>query len=72
MMKIKGEKKMKLFFVFWKVFHVRDFLSFTLLGIFWGFSLHYKVCLGVSTNVGQFIHFNNSKLPTLVEQFQGT
>lgn len=62
MMKIKGEKKMKLFFIFWKVFHVRDFLSFTLLGIFLG-GFHYKVCLGVSTNVGQFIHFNNSKEP---------
>jgi hypothetical protein len=34
MMKIKGEKKFKLFFIFWKVFHFRAFLGFALLGIF--------------------------------------
>ncbi len=38
-MKIKVEKKLKLFFIFWKVFHVKDFLGLTLSGIFGGFSL---------------------------------
>jgi hypothetical protein len=51
MIKMKDGKKLKLFFIFWKVFHVKNFLGFTLWAFFGGF--HYKFCLGVSTNVGK-------------------